>query len=104
MSSSDGPREPFSILLTLVKCQPMAAERARPERRASLRISRSRAPRASRACWTGVVNSGGVVLAVRNRDRPRGLEGGHAIIDQPGVLGQLVPLDLAVAGEAGEHD
>src|SRR5437762_14012904 len=62
MSSSDGFWSPCSNLLIFVKCQPTKAASARPVRFASLRISRSRAPSASRACWTEVDKSGGLVL------------------------------------------
>src|SRR6266849_5946344 len=104
MSCSDGLRAPFSILETLVKCQPITEARARPVRFASLRISRRRAPRASRACCTGVVKLGRRVLAVRDRSRPCRLEGSQALADEPRVCGQLLTLDRTVAGQVSEYN
>ena len=104
MSSSLGLRAPFSILLTFVWWMPEADASSRAVSLASLRISRRRAPSDSRACWTGVVNSGGVVLAVRDSDSPRLFEGGRTPAEKRAVGGELVALDLAVSGEVGEHD
>ena len=74
--------------LTLVKCQPQSSARARPVRLPSLRISRRRTPSASRACLTGVDTLRGLVLVMRRGDRPRGLEGRLATMDQ--VAGSVV--------------
>src|SRR5258708_8594497 len=104
MSSSDGLRAPFSSLLTLVKCQPVKTARARPVRFASLRISRRRAPSASRAWWTGVGKSGRCVLAVRSGHWPRGLESSRALPDHVRVGGHLVSYDVAITRKMSEGD
>src|SRR5882724_1172118 len=87
-SLSEGGCTPCSILLTRVKCWPVAAARTRPERPASLRISRSRAPSASWACRAEL---DGGVLTVRYRQVPHGLERRPA---QPQVSG-LIRLEHA---------
>src|SRR5713226_10156635 len=92
-SLSDGCCLPFSSLETLVKCQPVRAASWRPDRPASLRISRSRPPRASRACSSclGKARAGldDGVAGVRDRDGPDCLECRLAEPDGIGVDGQL---------------
>src|SRR6266700_7024949 len=108
MSSSDGCCLPFSSLDTLVKCQPVRAASWRPDRPASLRISRSRPPRASRACSSclgkAVAGSEWVVACVRCCDGPDRLERGLAESHGVGVGGEFLPGRPAVSGEVVEEE
>jgi hypothetical protein len=71
MSSSSGTWTPCSILLTRVKRCLVAAASARPDRPASLRISRIRVPSASRACLAALDE---VIVTVRYRQLPNRIE------------------------------
>src|SRR5213596_3293312 len=102
MSPSLGVCVPYSILLILVKCQEHMPARARPVRPASLRISRRRAPSASRACLTGVVNLCRLVFVVGDGTGPGGLERRFAGSYHLSVSGHLMVKHMAVTVKVGE--
>src|SRR5213078_1291736 len=95
MSRSLGGCTPCSILLTRVKCWPVAAASARAVKPASLRSSRNRMPRASWACLAALY---GLVFTVWNGKAPHGFERRAAELEVGRVSGGD-PVDRqAVAG------
>lgn len=82
MSALERPWPPCSTREILVKWKPVSSASHRPVRPASRRISRSRLSNASCACCAtpytredDLPQSGGLVVVVRDRQRPDGLEG-----------------------------
>src|SRR6266568_1474328 len=100
MSLSLGAWTPCSILLTRVKCWPVAAASALADRPASWRSSRSRAPSASRACLAELE---GVILTVWYGELPHGVERRSAELDVCRVGGCELARVQAVPG-IGEED
>src|SRR6266508_32195 len=101
MSSSDGDCTPCSILLTRVKCCPVAAASARPVRPAALRSSRSRTPS---ACCASFAELDGLVFTVRDRQSPGGVECRCAESNVGGVCRGDAVRRQTVAGVREEHD
>src|SRR6266545_122963 len=101
MSASVGAWTPCSSLLTRVKCHPRAAASARPVSPASRRSSRRRTPSASCAC---LAELDGLVVMVRNRVLPHGVERPAAQLEVGGV-GRAEPVNgQAVSGVEQEDD
>src|ERR1700722_17350015 len=100
MSWSAGLCTPCSILLTRVKCWPVTVARSRPDRPASLRTSRRRAPSASLACRAALI---GAILTMRHGKLPDGLERRPAELDVRRVTGGELARVQPVPGVGQEH-
>src|SRR6266536_1929196 len=100
ISPSAGGCTPCSILLTRVKCCPVAVARARPVSPASLRSSRRRTPRASWACLAVLY---GFVFTVWDGQPPDGIEG-RATQPDVGRVGGDYPVNGCAVARIEQKD